>query len=401
MQSSEERFPLLLFSPQRHGQPEADRDKRTNCSQSVAMKFECHHCGQQIEATSDWAGLSAECPSCGGNITVPSQEEEWPAPPPDRSPAEQSEQPAPGKPPSLAPSIDYDIFLSYRRGKGAEIAQLLKERLEHLGFRAFLDVECLREGDWLLALKRQISSCTDFIPIITDGFFDHCTQPDDVVRLEIEIAIAKEKNIIPLLVAESPFPASLPPSLSRISSFQGVPYSTAFANESLTKLLGMIRSNRFGLDRLATNEVMPKVVVIAVAILLALLHGGHAGYGGLANLLTIPVFALISAVPVFGALFGASLLFKINPGQLLCAKDWLIFWIIFIPIVTLLAGAASLASGFSLSFVFGDHTGLISFASMAFSLAVVLSFTRQVLSRQLWRFKLIPGKETSWEISRP
>lgn len=362
------------------------------------MKFECQHCGQHIEAGAEWAGLTAECPSCCGSITVPAEE----AKPVDALPVLQlavAAHAAPSAELSTGKSaVEYDVFLCYRRGKGAEIAQLIKERLENVGFRVFLDVEALREGDWLAALQRQISGCTDFIPIITEGFFDHCPESDDVVRRELAIAIAREKNIVPLLVAETPFPQDLPPSLQRISSYQGVPYSQAYVNESLTKLIGMMKANRFGIDRLATGEILPMVVVFAVAILHALMFGTTAGFGAgditgfLIALVTAPFYAMLFDASLLGTLFGAATLFKVTPGQLLCGKDWLIFWAAFIPLITTLAIISSAGTGFLLSFVFKEHSNLISFACMIISLAVVVSSTRRILSEELWRVLPIGSK---------
>jgi len=37
----------------------------------IMAKFECPHCSQRIDAPEELAGTNAECPACGGAITVP------------------------------------------------------------------------------------------------------------------------------------------------------------------------------------------------------------------------------------------------------------------------------------------------------------------------------------------
>ena len=37
----------------------------------ATFKFACPHCGQPLEAESDWAGMECECPGCGKALTVP------------------------------------------------------------------------------------------------------------------------------------------------------------------------------------------------------------------------------------------------------------------------------------------------------------------------------------------
>ena len=38
---------------------------------AATFKFACPHCGQHLEAESDWVGMECECPECGKAITVP------------------------------------------------------------------------------------------------------------------------------------------------------------------------------------------------------------------------------------------------------------------------------------------------------------------------------------------
>ncbi len=42
---------------------------------SKAVSFCCKKCGQEIEAPLSAAGISAECPACGGSVTIPAESE--------------------------------------------------------------------------------------------------------------------------------------------------------------------------------------------------------------------------------------------------------------------------------------------------------------------------------------
>lgn len=44
------------------------------------MKFACPHCQQRIESEDSWAGQTANCPSCGSEMTVPPIKAERPQP---------------------------------------------------------------------------------------------------------------------------------------------------------------------------------------------------------------------------------------------------------------------------------------------------------------------------------
>ena len=42
--------------------------------------------------------------------------------------------------------MKYDIFISYRRGGGKDIARMLKESLTSKGYNVFLDFDELKDG---------------------------------------------------------------------------------------------------------------------------------------------------------------------------------------------------------------------------------------------------------------
>jgi uncharacterized protein YbjQ (UPF0145 family) len=55
---------------------------RGNMPDGDAIKFECSHCGQSIEATAEMGGMDVACPTCGKTGKVPQQELEQASPQP-------------------------------------------------------------------------------------------------------------------------------------------------------------------------------------------------------------------------------------------------------------------------------------------------------------------------------
>ena len=70
-----------------------------------------------------------------------------------------------------APSSSFDLFeilLSYVHTEAGPFAVLLKNALEYLGYRVFLDVHCIESGrDWQDVLNDAITNCSLFVPLIT------------------------------------------------------------------------------------------------------------------------------------------------------------------------------------------------------------------------------------------
>lgn len=94
--------------------------------------------------------------------------------------------------------IQHTIFISYRRTNkyiALSVYQYLRER----SYDVFLDTESLPPGDWKRALTDHISARAHFLPILTPSALERCVNPDDVLRFEIELAIERQRNIVPLM----------------------------------------------------------------------------------------------------------------------------------------------------------------------------------------------------------
>lgn len=131
---------------------------------------------------------------------------------------------------------EYDIFISYRRDGGFDLAQVIYEKLSKRGYRVFMDIESLRSGKFNEKLFTVISECTDFILILSPHSLDRCRNEGDWVRTEIEFAIEKKKNIIPIQASGFTEPDNLPGTVKEVLSYNRILPTHALFNEAMDKM---------------------------------------------------------------------------------------------------------------------------------------------------------------------
>jgi hypothetical protein len=127
------------------------------------------------------------------------------------------------------------IFVSYRRDDSRHAAGRLLDRLR-LTFGAhqvFMDVDNIAPGvDFVRAISDQVAGCDVMLVIIGPGWVDardeygrrRLDNPNDFVRVEVEVALDRGVLVIPVLVdgASIPFEDELPPSLRPLVRRQSV-----------------------------------------------------------------------------------------------------------------------------------------------------------------------------------
>lgn len=95
------------------------------------------------------------------------------------------------------------VFLSYRRDEhGKPLAHLLKAKLTERGYDVFVDVVDTRAGCWPEQLANEVRARDHFLIVLTPGSLGRCSDENDWVRREFEIAVESGRNIVPIL-AES------------------------------------------------------------------------------------------------------------------------------------------------------------------------------------------------------
>ncbi|MBE6567347.1 MAG: TIR domain-containing protein [Ruminococcaceae bacterium] len=134
----------------------------------------------------------------------------------------------------------YDIFISYRRDGGHEMARLLYEHFRMKGLRCFFDLEELGAGEFNVKLLDSIEASKNFVLILSPNALERCLNEGDWVRCEIEHAIKHGKNIVPLMLSGFSWPENLPESLAKLPFYNGVFLVREYFDASLSKLIDLL-----------------------------------------------------------------------------------------------------------------------------------------------------------------
>lgn len=183
----------------------------------------------------------------------------------------------------------FDIFISYRREGGLELADSIYQRLINAGYSAFLDLEQLNSGKFNTKLIGVIEQCQDFILVLPPNALDRCADEDDWVRQEVECALKHKKNIIPIMLRGFEWPAveSLPASLRELPNYNGISASdhNVFV-ENVERLKRNFLKSKPGLTwRRYKKVALPLIaaVVILSGVFAGLQLSDHKKFGLLSN----------------------------------------------------------------------------------------------------------------------
>src|SRR6266536_6305011 len=122
------------------------------------------------------------------------------------------------------------IFVSYRRHESSHLAGRLYDRLaDRFGEgQVFIDVDTIEPGvDFAEEISRAVATCKVLLAVIGQNWLTEADErgrrrlddPDDIVRLEIEAALARDVRVIPILVEGAVMPGrqDLPESLAGLA----------------------------------------------------------------------------------------------------------------------------------------------------------------------------------------
>jgi hypothetical protein len=151
------------------------------------------------------------------------------------------------------PAVPPRIYLSYRRQETAFPARWLLDRLaRHYGAgHVFGDADPIEPGDdFVEILTSAVLSCDVLLVLIGDEWLTIGDQhgrrrlddPNDVVRLGIEAALARNVPVIPILVdgARMPRADELPPSLAPLARRQALPLRASRSVLDTNRLLDVL-----------------------------------------------------------------------------------------------------------------------------------------------------------------
>lgn len=139
---------------------------------------------------------------------------------------------------------NFQIFISYRRDGGEDLAGRISDKFKGLGYNVFYDIESMRSGTFNTQILTAIEQCQDVLLILPPNGLDRCRDEEDWVRQEIEHAIKLGKNIIPIMMRGFTFPDVLPPSIDGIRYYEGVQASTIYFDASVQRIESLLKSTR-------------------------------------------------------------------------------------------------------------------------------------------------------------
>ena len=136
----------------------------------------------------------------------------------------------------------YDVFISYRRDGGDNLAQLLYDRLTQRGYRVFLDIESLRGGRFNKAILDTMDGCRDVIAVLPPEGLKRCADPEDWVLLELSHALKQKKNLVPVLMRGFQWPRPMPRGLEGLETYNGVADNKDYFDAVVDRLVTLLQS---------------------------------------------------------------------------------------------------------------------------------------------------------------
>lgn len=135
------------------------------------------------------------------------------------------------------------VFISYRREGGRDIARNIYERLSLAGYTTFFDYNSMQNGEFNRQIYDAIDQADDFVFILSKNALNRCANDGDWVKEEIEYALARKKNIVLLSTEEDVvFPDNLPESLQSLRTRQATFLSQNYYDRSIEMLRNALKS---------------------------------------------------------------------------------------------------------------------------------------------------------------
>lgn len=139
----------------------------------------------------------------------------------------------------------YDVFISYRRSTGSQLASLLKVHLQLRGLGVFLDVVELGSGEFDNNILLNIADSSNFVLLLTSNSLDRCmgdTLVQDWVHKELRCAL---QNSIPIIPVTSNFEwpknkDQFPDDIQRVMKMNAVNWVHEYQDASLLKLISFL-----------------------------------------------------------------------------------------------------------------------------------------------------------------
>ena len=151
------------------------------------------------------------------------------------------------------------VFLSYRRADSQATAGRMAQFLDAIPAvdEVFLDVDGISPGEnFESRIQHTLAQVSHVFVLIGPqwagpvgaGGKTRLFDDDDMVRREVQLALASQVRLVPLLIDDTraPRPAELPPDLKALSSINAFSLRTAHFDEDMDDLLDALLGNKQG-----------------------------------------------------------------------------------------------------------------------------------------------------------
>lgn len=138
-----------------------------------------------------------------------------------------------------------DIFISYRRSTGSQLASLLKVHLQLRGLGVFLDVTELGNGEFDNNILLNIANSSNFVLLLTPNCLDRCvgdTLIQDWLHKELKCALQNGVPVIPV-TSNFEWPSKtyhFPDDVQRVMKMNAVNWIHEYQDASLSKLISFL-----------------------------------------------------------------------------------------------------------------------------------------------------------------
>src|SRR3984957_12957705 len=95
--------------------------------------------------------------------------------------------------------VEKTVFISYRRTNIPWALAVFQNLTQH-GYDVFIDFSGIASGDFETVILGNIKARAHFLVLLTPSALEHCDDPADWLRREIETALANQRNIVPLML---------------------------------------------------------------------------------------------------------------------------------------------------------------------------------------------------------
>jgi hypothetical protein len=95
--------------------------------------------------------------------------------------------------------IEKTVFISYRR-TNAPWALAIYQHLNHHDYDTFIDFQGIASGGFERVILENIRARAHFLVLLTPSALEHCGDPKDWLRREIEAAMESRRNVVPVML---------------------------------------------------------------------------------------------------------------------------------------------------------------------------------------------------------